>query len=125
MDLQDQKNLTYMFITHDLSVVKHISDYIAVLYLGQLIEYCESGELFKNPMHPYTQGLLDAVPIPSLTGKKMSQELMKGELTSPIEPKPGCRFAARCSKAHEGCQGRDIPLKEITEGHFVACTLFE
>jgi len=125
MDLQDQKRLTYMFITHDLSVVKHISDDIAVLYLGQCIEYCESGELFKNPLHPYTQGLLDAVPIPSLAGKKMSQELMKGELTSPIEPKPGCRFAARCTKAHEGCKGRDIPLKEVSAGHFVACTLFE
>lgn len=124
MDLQDQKGLTYMFITHDLSVVKHISDYIAVLYLGQLIEYCESKELFKNPMHPYTQGLLDAVPIPSLTGKKMSQEIMKGELTSPIEPKPGCRFAARCPKAHEGCRGNNVPLKEVSEGHFVACTLF-
>lgn len=125
MDLQDQKGLTYLFITHDLSVVKHISDHIAVLYLGQLIEYCESNELFRNPLHPYTQGLLDAVPIPSLTGKKMSQELMKGELTSPIEPKPGCRFAARCPKAHEACRGKDIPLKKIAEGHFVACTLFD
>ena len=125
MDLQDEKGLTYMFITHDLSVVKHISDAIAVLYLGQCIEYCDSDELFRNPMHPYTQGLLDAVPVPSLSGKKMSKEIIKGELTSPIEPKPGCRFAARCPKACDKCKGRDIPLKEISEGHFVACTLFE
>lgn len=125
MDLQDSKGLTYMFITHDLSVVKHISDCIAVLYLGQCVEYCSSQELFRNPMHPYTQGLLDAVPIPSLSGKKMSQQIMVGELTSPIEPKPGCRFAARCPKATDRCRGKDIPLKEVSPGHFVACTLVE
>jgi oligopeptide/dipeptide ABC transporter ATP-binding protein len=125
MDLQDEKDLTYMFITHDLSVVKHISNSIAVLYLGQCVEYCESDELFRNPMHPYTQGLLDAVPVPSLSGKKTSKEIMRGELTSPIEPKPGCRFAIRCPKVSEKCKIRDIPLKEISEGHFVACTLFE
>lgn len=125
MDLQDEKGLTYMFITHDLSVVKHISKEIAVMYLGQCVEYAETEELFGNPMHPYTIGLLDAVPVPSLTGKKMSQQLMRGELTSPIEPKPGCRFALRCPKAKECCKNRDIPLKEISKGHFVACTMYE
>lgn len=125
MDLQEEKGLTYIFITHDLSVVKHISHEIVVMYLGQCVEYANTNELFKNPMHPYTQGLLDAVPVPSLIGKKLSTEVMKGELTSPIEPKPGCRFANRCPKATEKCRGRDIPLNEVEPGHFVACTLFE
>jgi len=125
MDLQDQKGLAYMFITHDLSVVKHISHEIAVMYLGQCVEYAPTKKLFQNPMHPYTQGLLEAVPIPNLSEKKMSHELIMGELASPIEPKPGCRFAPRCPKATERCKGEDIPLKEIDEGHFVACTLYE
>lgn len=125
MDLQEEKGLTYIFITHDLSVVKHISHEIVVMYLGQCVEYARTGDLFKKPLHPYTKGLLDAVPIPSLTGKKLSTEVMKGELTSPIEPKPGCRFANRCPYAKESCRGRDIPLKEVEPGHFVACTMFE
>ena len=125
MDLQDDKGLTYIFITHDLSVVKHISHEIIVMYLGQCVEYTDSDSLFAKPMHPYTQGLLDAVPVPSLTGKKLSTEVMKGELTSPIEPKPGCRFANRCPYATDACRGRDIPLKEVEPGHFVACTKFE
>lgn len=125
MDLQDEKGLTYIFITHDLSVVKHISHEIVVMYLGQCVEYAKTGDLFKNPLHPYTKGLLDAVPIPSLTGKKLSTEVMKGELTSPIEPKPGCRFANRCPYATDACRGKDIPLKEVESGHFVACTKFQ
>lgn len=125
MDLQDEKGLTYIFITHDLSVVKHISHEIVVMYLGQCVEYAKTGDLFRNPLHPYTKGLLDAVPIPSLTGKKLSTEVMKGELTSPIEPKPGCRFANRCPYATDACRGRDIPLKEVEPGHFVACTKFQ
>ena len=125
MDLQDEKGLTYIFITHDLSVVKHISHEIVVMYLGQCVEYAKTDDLFKNPLHPYTKGLLDAVPIPSLTGKKLSTEVMKGELTSPIEPKPGCRFANRCPHATEACRGKDIPLKEVEPGHFVACTKFD
>lgn len=125
MDLQEEKELTYIFITHDLSVVKHISHEIAVMYLGQCVEYAKTDTLFKNPMHPYTKGLLDAVPIPNLTGKKLSTEVMKGELTSPIEPKPGCRFANRCPHATGICRGRDIPLKEVGPGHFVACTLLK
>lgn len=125
MDLQDEKGLTYIFITHDLSVVKHISHEIVVMYLGQCVEYAKTGDLFKNPLHPYTKGLLDAVPIPSLTGKKLSTEVMKGELTSPIEPKPGCRFANRCPYATDECRGKDILLKEVEPGHFVACTKFQ
>lgn len=125
MDLQEEKGLTYIFITHDLSVVKHISHEIIVMYLGQCVEYTKTDVLFKKPLHPYTQGLLDAVPVPSLTGKKLSKEVMKGELTSPIEPKPGCRFANRCPYVLEKCKGRDIPLQEVEPGHYVACTLFE
>jgi oligopeptide/dipeptide ABC transporter ATP-binding protein len=125
MDLQDDKGLTYMFITHDLRVVQHISNRVAVMYLGQCVEYDDTRDLFKNPMHPYTQGLLDAIPEPSLRGRKMATKIMRGELSSPIEPKPGCRFAPRCPKATEKCRGRDIPMKEIAPGHFVACTLYE
>ena len=125
MDLQDEKDLTYVFITHDLSVVKHISDKIMVMYLGQCIEYAGTEELFRNPCHPYTTGLLAAVPVPSLTGNKLSMNVMRGELTSPIEPEPGCRFAARCPYASEKCKHRDIPLREIAPEHSVACVLFE
>ena len=81
-------------------------------------------DLFKNPLHPYTKGLLDAVPIPSLKAKKLSTEVMRGELTSPVDPAPGCRFAARCPYATDACRGRDIPLKEVEPGHFVSCTRF-
>ena len=124
MNLQDEKKLTYVFITHDLSVVKHISHEIMVMYLGQCVEYAKTEDLFKNPLHPYTKGLLDAVPIPSLKAKKLSTEVMRGELTSPVDPAPGCRFAARCPYATDACRGRDIPLKEVEPGHFVSCTRF-
>ena len=92
MDLQDEKKLTYVFITHDLSVVKHISHEIMVMYLGQCVEYAKTEDLFKNPLHPYTKGLLDAVPIPSLKAKKLSTEVMRGELTSPVGPGPRLPF---------------------------------
>ena len=124
-ELQISQNLTYMFITHDLSVVKHISHDILVMYLGQCVEYADRRELFKRPLHPYTVGLLDSVPIPSLTDKKLNAgHVMKGELTSPIDPEPGCRFAARCPYAIAACKGQDIPLKEVEPGHFVACTQY-
>ena len=95
------------------------------MYFGKMVELAPSDELFSHPLHPYTKGLLDAVPIPSLTGKKLSTEVMKGELTSPIEPKPGCRFANRCPYATDACRGTDILLKEVEPGHFVACTKFQ
>lgn len=96
MDLQEQHNLTYMFITHDMSVVKHISNRIAVMYLGQCVEFSETEELFNNPMHPYTQALLDAIPIPELSERSREPHIIKGEISNPINPKPGCRFASRC-----------------------------
>ena len=123
-ELQNGFGITYMFVSHDMSVVRHISHDISVMYLGQLVETSESGELFRRPLHPYTKGLLDAVPIPSLKAKKLSTEVMRGELTSPVDPAPGCRFAARCPYATDACRGRDIPLKEVEPGHFVSCTRF-
>ena len=121
MDLQDQLGLTYIFITHNLSVVKHISDYIAVMYLGQMVEKTPSEELFANPLHPYTQALLKAIPIPALGYKNKITNVLKGELTSPIEPKPGCRFAPRCPYATERCTTVTPELKEAAPNHFVAC----
>ena len=119
-DLQQQKSLTYMFITHDLSVVKHISDEIAVMYLGEIVEKCPTKELFNNTMHPYTQALLSAIPVPSLK-KKRQRILLQGELTSPIDPKPQCRFAPRCPHACEACFAASPKLREVSPGHFVAC----
>ena len=121
-DLQEKMGLTYMFITHDLSVVHHFADDIAVMYLGQLIEKAPSGMLFDKPTHPYTQALLSAIPVPSLN-KKRERILLKGEITSPINPKPGCRFAARCPYATDRCRSEEPKLKEIEPNHFVACHL--
>ncbi len=120
MDLQDSKGYTYMFITHDMSVVKHISDQIAVMYLGQCVELAPTKTLFSNPIHPYTHGLLNAIPIPSLKHRK-ALHIMKGEVVSPIDPKPGCRFAARCPEATEECRREAQVLRETEPGHFVAC----
>lgn len=121
MDLQEERGLTYMFITHDLSVVKHISNQIAVMYLGKCVELCSSDELFKNPLHPYTKALLSAIPIPSIEMKGKKIEVIKGEVTNPINPKPGCRFANRCPLASDECRAADIPFEEVSEGHFAAC----
>ena len=120
MDLQKEKGLTYMFITHDLSVVKHISNNIAVMYLGQIVEYCETKRLFSHTLHPYTKALLSAIPVPSLT-KKRERILLKGELASPINPPDACRFAPRCNYACEKCFQGTPKLEEISDGHFVAC----
>jgi len=124
MDLQDELKLTYLFITHDLLVVRHISDEIAVMYLGQCIEKSPSNELFKNPLHPYTKALLSAIPLPDLSQRK-KPVILQGEVSSPINPKPGCRFANRCNYRTEACTKADYPLKEVTPGHFVACELYK
>lgn len=125
MDLQEERGLTYMFVTHNLSVVKHISDEIAVMYLGQCVERCSSDELFENPLHPYTRALLSAIPEPSLEARNKKQEIIRGEVTSPINPKPGCRFAARCPYAKPECMEKDLEFKEVSPGHFVACVLHQ
>ena len=124
MDLQDQKQLAYMFITHNLFVVKHISHDIMVMYMGQVVEYADKEELFAHPTHPYTKALLAAIPQPDLSGRGKTRELLTGEVSSPIEPKPGCRFAARCPYASEKCREAAISLKEIAPHHYCACTLF-
>ena len=121
-ELQHKMGLTYMFITHDLSVVNHFSDDIAVMYLGRLIEKAPSEELFAHPTHPYTQALLSAIPIPSLRNRR-ERIILKGEITSPIEPPAACRFANRCPHATERCHSAEPPLKEISPGHFVSCFL--
>ena len=119
-DLQERLGLTYIFITHDLSVVKHISNDIMVMYLGQVVEKCGANELFAAPRHPYTRALLSAIPIPSLDVKR-ERVLLKGELTSPVNPKPGCRFAPRCEYATEACFQSSPGLTDDGCGHFVAC----
>ena len=121
MDLQEQLGLTYLFITHDLSVVKHISNEIMVMYLGKCVEMAPSAEIFRNPVHPYTKALLAAIPIPSIESAHKKRELLQGEVTSPVNPKPGCRFAARCPYASAQCTAGDIPLREVSPGHFAAC----
>ena len=117
--LQMDKGLTYMFVTHDMSVVRHISDDICVMYLGQVVEKCPSKELFKNPMHPYTKALLSAIPSVDIH-HPTKREVLKGEIVSPINPKPGCRFAARCPYATEACHQPQVQ-EEVSTRHFVTC----
>ncbi len=121
MDLQEDLGLTYMFVTHDLAVVKHISDDIMVMYLGQCVEIAEADELFANPQHPYTKALLDAILKPVI-GANSDRKLIRGEVTSPIDPAPGCRFAKRCEYCTEKCNAGEIKLVDIGGGHKVACT---
>lgn len=121
MDLQDEMGLTYMFITHDLSVVKHISDEILVMYMGQCVEKAPSNELFKNPTHPYTKALLSAIPVADLGYKNKKREVLRGEVASPINPAAGCRFSQRCPLSSDGCISTALELKEIFPNHFVAC----
>lgn len=117
--LQQTRGLTYMFVTHNLSVVKHISDDICVMYLGQVVELCPSKELFLRPLHPYTKALLSAIPSVDIH-RPNCPEILKGELTSPINPKPGCRFAARCKFATQSC-AQPQKLEDVGGGHFVSC----
>ena len=119
MDLQEKLGLTYMFVTHDLSVVRHISDDISVMYLGQLVETCTSRGLFAKPYHPYTKALLSAIPSTDMD-HPMQRVQLKGEITSAINPKPGCRFAPRCPYACEECQKPQL-LQEVEPNHFVSC----
>ena len=119
MDLQDRMGLTYLFITHDMSVVKHISNQICVMYLGQMVEKSPKNELFERPLHPYTKALLSAIPTTDIHHPKQ-RILLKGEIKSPINPGPGCRFAFRCPYADESCKA-GVSLNEVLPGHFVAC----
>ena len=125
MDLQEEMGLTYLFITHNLSAVKHISDEIAVLYLGQCVEKAPTAELFRSPQHPYTKALLSAVLKPNLNERGRLRNVIHGEVTSPIDPAPGCRFAARCPHRTEKCMTADVTLRDVGAGHQVACVLAE
>lgn len=122
--VQDEFELTYLFISHDLSVVRHISDRIAVMYLGKIVEITDYKSIFVNPLHPYTQALLSAIPIPKY-GYERERIFLEGDVPSPINPKEGCRFAGRCRKCMEICKETMPPLKEIKPGHFVACHLYD
>ena len=119
-DLQEQQGLTYIFVTHDLSVVKHISTDILVMYIGVMVEKSPAKELFKKPLHPYTKGLLSAIPVPNIDHDKRKVEL-RGELSSPIEPRDECRFLARCQYATDACRSKAPVYEEILPNHFVSC----
>lgn len=121
MDMQDEQGLTYMFITHNLCVVRHISDNIMVMYMGKVVEYASCTELFQHPLHPYTVALLSAIPTTDLS-KPRRRELIKGEVANPINPAPGCRFAPRCPYATAVCK-EPQQMREVSDGHFVACHL--
>lgn len=123
-DLQAEMGLTYLFITHNLAVVKHFSNDIAVMYLGQIVEKAPADELFARPLHPYTRALISAIPVANI---HVQQEriLLKGEITSPINPAPGCRFAKRCPYCTDACGGCDPELKEESPGHFIACARYQ
>ncbi|MEF9983172.1 MAG: ATP-binding cassette domain-containing protein [Oscillospiraceae bacterium] len=125
IELQQKKHLTYMFIAHDLSMVKHISDRVAVMYLGMLVEFTTSTELYANPMHPYTKALMSSIPIPDPQEEHAKKRIpIDGEIPSPINPKPGCRFATRCKFATAKCNQEMPPLVEVEPNHYVACHLF-
>ena len=120
--LQDDMGLTYLFIAHDLSMVKHISDRIGVMYLGVLMEVCDSAELYKNPLHPYTKALLSAIPIPDpIETRKKKRTILKGDVPSPIDPPEGCRFATRCPVRIDVCTEKTPVLREVAPRHYAAC----
>lgn len=122
--LQNELGLTYLFIAHDLSMVKHISDRVGVMYLGTMVELASSADLYDKPLHPYTQALLSAIPVPDPEIEKNKKRIpLEGEVPSPINPKPGCRFAPRCRYAKPVCSEKTPELKEIEPNHFVACHL--
>jgi len=120
-DLQEKFELTYLFISHDLSVVKHVSDRIAVMYLGKIVELTDYKTIFNNPLHPYTQALLSAIPIPSLDVEKKDRIILEGDVPSPINPPGGCRFYGRCRHRQDICRQQEPELKEMGKEHFVAC----
>ena len=126
MKLQKEKNLTMLFIAHDLSMVKHISDRIGVMYLGNMVEMSPSGQLYKNPLHPYTRALLSAVPIADPKASRERKKIMlTGDVPSPVNPPAGCRFSGRCAQCMDKCREVNPKLKEVEPGHFVACHLYD
>lgn len=125
-DLQQQLGLTYLFIAHDLSMVKHISSRVGVMYLGTLVELAESNELYSNPLHPYTQALLSAIPIPDpKISKERTRIILEGDVPSPLNPPTGCRFRTRCKYVFDRCKEEEPVLKDVGSGHYVACHLMD
>lgn len=122
-DLQRQLGLTYLFVAHDLSVIGHVSNRIAVMYLGRIVELAEKTELFSHPLHPYTEALLSAVPIPD-PHRKQKRILLQGEIPSPVAPPPGCRFHTRCPRVMPVCRQEEPTLKSVREDHLVSCHLY-
>jgi oligopeptide/dipeptide ABC transporter ATP-binding protein len=121
-DLQAQLGLTYLFIAHDLSMVRHICNRVAVMYLGQLVELAEKDELYDHPVHPYTRALLSAVPVPDPTVERRRQRLiLEGDVPSPADPPPGCHFSTRCPVAGEACSTEEPPWQDVGGDHFIAC----
>lgn len=123
-DLQEERGVAYLFISHDLSVVKHVSNRIGVMYLGRIVEIADVDQLYEDPLHPYTQALISAIPIPDV-GDKKERILLTGDIPSPINPPPGCNFHTRCPHATERCKTECPSLEKKTDGHYVACHLYD
>jgi peptide/nickel transport system ATP-binding protein/oligopeptide transport system ATP-binding protein len=125
MDLQDELKLSYLFVAHDLAVVEHISDRVAVMYLGRIVEITDKTSLFETPLHPYTEALLSAVPIPKYSARDCKRVILKGDVPSPINPPPGCHFHARCPYAMARCRSEVPELREVMPGHWASCHLHD
>ncbi len=125
MDLQDELKLSYLFVAHDLAVVEHISHRVAVMYLGRIVEMTDKKSLFETPLHPYTEALLSAVPIPKVSARKRRRVILQGDVPSPINPPPGCHFHTRCPYAHKRCAVEVPKLREVKPGHVAACHLHD
>ena len=123
-ELQEQRGLTYLFISHDLSVVEHISNSVGVMYLGSLVEKASTKEIFGKPMHPYTKALLSAVPIPN-PDKKMKRTILEGDIPSPANPPEGCKFHTRCPNCMEICKSQEPVFKDHGNGHYLTCHLYQ
>ena len=122
--LQERYNLTYLFISHDLSVVEHISDTVGVMYLGNLVEYGATADIFRNPLHPYTKALFSAIPIPDPTAK-MNRIVLEGSIPSPANPPSGCKFHTRCANCTQRCKEEAPVQREVEPGHYVVCHLYD
>jgi oligopeptide/dipeptide ABC transporter ATP-binding protein len=125
MDLQDEYQLSYLFVAHDLAVVEHISDRVAVMYLGRIVEMTDKTSLFETPLHPYTEALLSAVPIPKYGARDRKRVILTGDVPSPINPPPGCHFHTRCPYAMARCRHEAPILREVQPGHWASCHLHD